>query len=105
MRLLDAILDRVREAGAATEAGTIRDGFLSHATEVHALVIGLGAGFVSELLHQPIAAAAVVMVALGLKGADWARRHLSSEVVGEVRQEPWYAVAGVLVGYVVGVAV
>lgn len=105
MRPLKFLLDLIRGIDAPTESESLRDGVLSHATEYHALIIGLGAGFVAELMQQPVLAAAVIALAFGAGSVDWARQYLSKEVETELRQEPWYAVGGVLAGYVVGVLV
>jgi len=72
--------------GATSESDTERDGFLSYSTEVHATIIGVGAGFATATADVPIVLAALILVAFGLTSID----RLNRKVAHEMRREPWY---------------
>lgn len=83
---------------AATEAESERDGLLSWAGEWHATTLGAGFGAVGAVLGRPEVAAIGIAGALGLEAA----RRLPGTVASEIQQEPWYAVGGVVAGYLAG---
>jgi hypothetical protein len=86
----------------APEDATERNGVLSSQTEVHALVLGLGAGVIGIATGNPILLAAVVAIALGVEIGRLSGDTDEIPAAGEIRKEPWYALGGVLVGYFIG---
>lgn len=89
----------------ATEADTERDGFLLYAGEWHALVLGGGAGLAAGATGNWQLAVVVASAAFGVGAAVRSKgtvENPSLPAIGEVKQEPWYACAGLLVGTVVG---
>lgn len=89
---------------AAEESGTDRDGVLSYAGEWHALFVGLAAGMVAILTGQYGLLLAVAAAALGIEGLARAGKIRNVKAVGEIRREPWYALAGLVLGAVIGAA-
>lgn len=91
---------------AKHESDTKRDGFLSYAGEVHALVIGLSVGFASGVAGTYEIAGSLILATFGFKGFDSLRKAGKEEIdegaIGEVRREPWYAAGGALCGLAVG---
>lgn len=77
--------------------GTIRgyEGTLSSYSEWHALIIGLGGGFVSYTTGDVIVAVTIILIALGFETSV----KIQNRAVKEIRKESWYAIAGVLIGY------
>jgi len=84
-----------------TEESTDRDGVLSYAKEWHALFIGLGAGLAAATTGRYELLALVATIALGIGGASEA----SAPVAKNVKKEPWYALAGLLIGAILGHAI
>jgi len=74
------------------ESETERDGVLSSLREWHAAIVGLAVGVVAALTGSWELAGLFVFATLGLK--------LGSRHLGDVRQEPWYALGFFLVGLV-----
>ena len=90
---------------APTEEDTERDGFLSYASEWHAAAIGAAAGLFGGLsLGSPIeplgigAMGAVVVVALGIKGAG---RLKNKTAVRELDAEPWYGLGFMFLAFTI----
>jgi hypothetical protein len=69
----------------AGEETTARDGLLSHAVEVHALLIGALVGY-ADARNRPLVAWLALVTARSAKGR------------AEIRAEPWYAIGGYLGG-------
>ena len=91
----------VARYSASSEQDTHYDGFLSHATEYHALVIGFTAGFTAQA-PMPVELKAAIAAALGLEqvgGKQWLGK---SKVAREIRAEPWYFLSALFVGLFVG---
>lgn len=89
----------------ATEADTDRDGVLSYAGEYHALVVGAGAGLAAGATGKWELAVVVASAALGVEAARRSKSTVENPrlpAIGEIRREPWYACAGLLVGALVG---
>lgn len=87
------------------EDDTERDGLLSYAGEWHALLAGAGAGLAAGATGNWEFAVIVASAAFGIGAATrskWTVENPSLPAIGEVRREPWYASAGLLVGAVVG---
>jgi len=107
-RLFSAVLSRTaserairfaRQAGAAREGGTGRSGFLSWHAETHSLGIGLAAGFYYGATGDKRLMAAIVGIALA---AERGQTALDPKIAEDIRQEPHYALAGVVPGYMLG---
>lgn len=105
--MLSALLAWVREAGAASEADTERDGAFSYAAESHAAGLGLAAGWFATATGRLDLLG--VVYAAAVYGRAHARHDGRAEVFRDVAEEPHYALGGVVVGAafgtVVGVAV
>lgn len=88
------------------EKGTEYDGFLSYAGEWHSLTLGLAVGVSSAIMRTPEVAATTALVALGYKSKDKmpnvGKKKEKASTVGEIRREPWYAVGGIIIGFVAG---
>lgn len=98
--MLDRLLRFLAGADAPTEGDSDRDGVFSYAAEYHAFLIGLATGAVASVGGQPMLALAVLGVAVGGSGAEWAIKQLKGRgVVTEISREPWYSIGGVVVGY------
>lgn len=90
---------RIEEAGALREEDTVRDGFLSYASESHAIGYGLaiGAAIALHLLGVPFV---LELVVLALGGVGATRRFKDQRVWKEIRDEPQYFVPSIVVGFV-----
>jgi len=99
------MIDRLRQwlqaRAAGSEDATAYDGPLSYRAEWHALIIGLGTGFTAAVTARPIVLAAMFACALGISGVDAGIKFRGKGVKRELRREPWYAVGGGIVAYVV----
>ena len=80
------------------ERGRYRGAFSIY-TEYHAFVLGLGAGTLAVLLGQTEIATIAIAIALGVEGVG---RFTGEGVMTELSLEPWYAIAGVLLGVGLG---
>lgn len=97
--MLDALIARLREAGAKTEDATDRDGAFSYKSETHSFAVGMGLG---------VAAAATgrtrligVVVGLAVYGSAGETK-LDATIAQDVRRESPYALAGLVVGVLIG---
>lgn len=81
----------------ATEGDTDRDGVLSYAGEWHALEVGFAVGFASVVPYPKLKRFVFAIVGLG---ADMTR----TQAFKEAKRESWYALTGVVLGAVVGLA-
>jgi hypothetical protein len=98
------IISRLKRRSAATEDGSEYDGVLSYANEYHALLIGLAAGFAAGVASRPEVAAAVGATALGIQVPGLAKARFEGRgVLKEMRREPWYAIGGNAIGFVLGI--
>lgn len=77
------VLQFIREAGAASEEDTERDGFLSHDGETHGLVVGFYHGFIDF--------------------RDW--RGLPDDIDGKNIENNWYTKGGYVAGAIVRVSI
>lgn len=91
----------LQRASQPTEKATKFDGVLSYATEWHALIIGVTAGFTVEA-SLPLEVKALVASALGLEQTGGKRVLDHQKVFREVRDEPWYFMTGLFVGLALG---
>lgn len=96
MKHIDRLVRFVKSAGAASEAATDRNGFLSYHAETHAVGLGVAAGFAAvawgrESLLSLVYAAAVH----GRVGQSDGKRR---RVVKDCRQEPHYCLGGIVMG-------
>lgn len=96
----------VSTAGAAREADTARNGFLSYHAESHAAGVGIGAGFAAAKTGDVRFIGVVMSIAFGVKrqggGKNAVAHALDPKVVADIRQEPHYAIGGVVLGAVIG---
>jgi hypothetical protein len=76
----------------ARESDGAYNGPLSTYREYHALIVGLAAGFLSAATGRWELALAAGAVALGVRAAP-------TGPLEEVRREPWYTLAGLLLAY------
>lgn len=100
--MLDRVFEFIRSAGASSEADTTRGGFLSYAAETHALTMGLGAGVLAGATGNE----RLLGLVLAAVGAAWkGKRDGKRAIVADVVREPQYAVGGLVVGLLMGLAV
>ncbi|WP_323192859.1 hypothetical protein [Halostella sp. PRR32] len=99
---MDRLINWVRRRSQPSEAAGEYDGVLSHVTEVHALLIGLASGFAAGVAGSPEMAAAVAAAAIGIQIPGLtAAKFRGKKALREIRKEPWYAVGGTPIGYLV----
>lgn len=80
-----------------TESETDRDGAFSYATEVHAFTVGYAAGLVAVLPVPRLARLTYQILQV---------EHPSrSGAIAEARAESWYALGGIALGVLSGVAI
>jgi hypothetical protein len=97
--MLGPILKYIRQAGAKREQDTDRDGFLSYHAESHAVAVGAGAGFVAVATDETkLLGALLPAVTSGLRAKD----REFGRILADVRQEPHYALGGLVLGAAVG---
>lgn len=99
MTLLDSLIDRLREAGAKREADTERDGAFSYHAETHSAGIGAGLGMAAALTGQWRLVGLVVSI--GVYAAR-GKSALDPKIAADVRQEPHYALGGLVLGVCIG---
>ncbi|MFW5978296.1 MAG: hypothetical protein ACOCP2_03580 [Halohasta sp.] len=99
IRYVDALIEKtvrfVRQAGAASESDTERNGFLSYHAETHALVLGFAAGLVTGVGDTQIFGVILGTASAGLRGES---SRQPTKVLKDVYQEPHYALFGASVG-------
>lgn len=105
----------IPDPSAPSEEDTEYDGFLSYAAEWHALTIGMGVGLTAALLFAlgfvdlaVLITTAIVFTALGMELEDYVltkKLDLDRKVVRDVSKEPWYAIGGVIIGWIGGVLI
>lgn len=80
--------------GGGTEEETPRKGLLSARSEWHALILGALIGLTVSLTGRVELLALVVPAILGLK-------RINSKSIYEMKREPWYTAAGILLMWVI----
>lgn len=75
--------------------GDGRTGFLSTRKELHVTIAGIAAGIAAAAIGLP-ALAGVLGAVVGLDGIN----RLTNKVTEQMRHEPWYAIVGIAVGWV-----
>lgn len=91
--------DLIEDAGAKSESDSERDGFLSYHAESHAAGVGLGLGFAA------VATGNVQWLGLVLPAVTAGLRAKNREfgkILTDVRQEPHYALGGLVAGALLG---
>lgn len=83
-----------RLAGGGTEEETPRTGILSARSEWHALALGALIGLAVALTGRAELLALTVPGILGIK-------RVNSQAIYEMRREPWYTAAGVVLMWVI----
>lgn len=78
------------------EEDTDRDGLLSYSVEVHAAVIGGAVGATAATTGSTQLIIALVTIALGVGRVQ---QQFSETIRLQVLKEPWYAIGGVVGGY------
>lgn len=97
--MLKQLIAFIRSAGAKSEADTDRDGFLSYHAEPHSVAVGAGAGFAAVATNDTKLLGAILPAATaGLRAKD----RKFSRILTDVKDEPHYALAGVVCGALVG---
>lgn len=97
--VMSRLLRFAREAGAKREADTDRDGAFSYHAETHAVGVGLGVGVAAGATDEYRLVGGVVALAFG---ANRGPTLSSPKIAEDVRQEPHYALVGLVVGLVIG---
>lgn len=92
-RLYELVREKLPDSG--TESSTDRDGFLSYATEWHALTLGLALGVSIQSQGQLQRASQLVFSMLGLAKT---RRSWNKKMLREGKKEPWYFLGGMVIG-------
>jgi len=91
---------------APTESDSEYDGVLSYATEYHALAVGGVAGLCGALTYgtpmQPAGLGLMIAVAATALGVKTSKRLRSALAAREVTKEPWYAVGGLVLLFLLG---
>lgn len=99
LSLLDRAVHAVKQAGAPSEETYARDGFLSWHAETHAVGIGIGVGFGAAAAGElRLFGAAASLLIAGNRGEDV----LDTKIAGDIKQEPQYFLAGLVLGGLVG---
>jgi hypothetical protein len=100
--MLDWLRTRLRQAGAPSEDATDRDGAFSFHAETHAAGVGAGLGFAAVATgNVQWLALLLPAVTAGLR----ARQGEFGKILADVRQEPHYALGGLVAGALLGLAV
>lgn len=81
----------------ATEDATDYDGILSYAVEWHAAIIGVAVGATAGTTGDTQLVCGLISTALGLGRIN---QQASETVTAHLVNEPWYAIAGIAVGYI-----
>lgn len=100
MKHLDRFVAWVKAAGAPTEASHDRNGFLSYHAETHAVGMGVAAGYTAAAFSEASLLGIVYGTAVHgrIRQSEGKRRR----IIADVRQEPHYALGGVVVGGLLG---
>lgn len=100
--LVEWAISFVKQAGAPEESDTDRDGAFSHHAETHAAGMGIAAGWFATAQGQTELLSIVYAAAVyGRARATTGKRR---RVLEDIVQEPHYALGGVVVGAVLGLA-
>jgi hypothetical protein len=103
--MIHRLIRLFKDAGAKSEDATARDGAFSYHAETHAVAVGIAAGFFAvatgrERLLGLVYGAAVAGEARGMDESHKRRR-----ILLDCKQEPHYALAGAVVGGLLGAVV
>jgi|APHM01.1.fsa_nt_gi hypothetical protein len=99
---MKGLRDSFRDMSASTEAASERDGALSYHAETHAAGVGLGLAWLAIVTGTPQLLGLIIpAVTAGLRAQD----REFSKILTDIRQEPHYALAGLVLGGLLGVAV
>jgi hypothetical protein len=94
------IIRYFRDGGAKSEQASERDGFLSYHAESHAAGMGLAGGWFA------VGQGETQLLSLVYGSAVYGRSHGETQkrtrIFADIRQEPHYALGGVVLGAVVG---
>ena len=91
----------LRRSNAKTEADTTFDGFLSHATEFHAVGIGFTVGFTAySTIPEDIKW--IIATVLGIEQTGIKKGVENNKAFREIREEPWYFFLGLFAGLALG---
>jgi len=94
--------DFIEDAGAASESDSDRNGFLSYHAEPHAVGVGAGLGFAAVATGRlQLLGLLVPAITAGLRAKD----REFGKILTDVRQEPHYALGGLVVGALLGLPV
>lgn len=100
--LLKYLIVFIKQAGAKKEKHTKRDGFLSYHAESHAAGMGIAAGWFAT------AEGNTQLLSLVYAAAVYGRAHAANgrrrRILNDVVDEPHYALGGVVLGAVLGMA-
>lgn len=97
--LLSKGLKLVRQAGASEESDTDRPGAFSYHAETHAAGLAFGVGYMAAATDDYRYAGALVALAFGVNRGP---APASAKVVEDIKQEPHYAIGGLVTGLIVG---
>jgi len=101
--MIRKLITFIKQAGAASEQSTDRQGFLSYHAESHAVAVGLGAGFLLTLSgNGQLLGAVIGAISAGLRGES---SRQPTKILTDVYQEPHYAIGGLVVGVILGALV
>jgi hypothetical protein len=103
MKHVDHLIRFVKAAGATSEAATDRNGFLSYHAETHALAMGMAAAFTAVAFNEASLLGIVYGAATHgrIRQSEGKRRR----IIADCKQEPHYALTGVVIGGVLAVSV
>ncbi|ELZ12487.1 hypothetical protein C478_10436 [Natrinema thermotolerans DSM 11552] len=99
---LSRLLRLFRQAGAPSEDSTDRDGAFSYHAESHAAGLGIGLGAIATATGNYRYVGGLLAAAFGLNRGPTLS---SSNITGDVRQEPHYFIGGLALGLVLGAVV
>jgi hypothetical protein len=100
---LDRLIRFLKGAGAAEEADTDRNGFLSYHAETHAVGMGIAAAFTAVAFNE--ASLLGIVYAAAVHGRVRQSTGKRRRIIADVKQEPHYALGGVVIGALLGVIV
>lgn len=103
MRHVDQLIRFVKAAGAGSEAATDRNGFLSYHAETHALAMGMAAAFTAVAFNE--ASLLGIVYGAATHGRIAQSEGKRRKIIADVKQEPHYALTGVVIGGVLGMSV
>jgi len=97
--VISRIIRFLRSAGAKQESGYDRDGAFSYHAETHAFAVGAGFGAAAAATgNWQLVGGVIGLVTAANRGPELT----SPKIAEDVRQEPHYALGGLVVGLIVG---